>query len=100
MSPDIQLPESAIAAFLTKHHLPSAYRRLIMEHLSPLANWLLKLDAPRRTRLIGINGAQGTGKSTLAALLETHEAAVPPNGLLSLADWVELFVAARPWTDR
>ena len=30
---------------------------------------------------------------TLAALLETHEAAVPPNGLLSLADWVELFMA-------
>jgi D-glycerate 3-kinase len=39
---------------------------LITDHLSPLANWLLKHGTPRRTRLIGINGAQGTGKSTLA----------------------------------
>ena len=70
MSVDIHLPESAIAAFLRKHHLPSAYRQLITDHLSPLANWLLKHGTPRRTRLIGINGAQGTGKSTLADFIK------------------------------
>lgn len=70
MSVDMHLPESAIAAFLRKHHLPSAYRQLITDHLSPLANWLLEHGAPHGTRLIGINGAQGTGKSTLADFIK------------------------------
>jgi D-glycerate 3-kinase len=58
-----------IEEFIAAHRLPGRFAELIREHYIPLADWILKLKLADETPLIGINGAQGTGKSTLAAFL-------------------------------
>ncbi len=55
--------------FIAEHRLPEQFGDLIDEHYSPLARWLIQQHAPNETLFAGINGAQGTGKSTLAAFL-------------------------------
>ncbi len=55
--------------FLSQHRLPAAFQQLAERHYLPLAERLpteRQTDAPL---LLGINGAQGTGKSTLADFL-------------------------------
>ena len=57
-----------IDAFRKAHRLPDSFRRTAAGHYVPLARWLL--EAPgKRPPIIGICGAQGTGKSTLAEFL-------------------------------
>ena len=56
--------------FLARHRLPDAFRTLIDEHYFPLADWIAGRKDDGRPLLLGINGAQGTGKSTLADLLK------------------------------
>jgi len=55
--------------FIAEHRLPDAFHRTATKFYDPLAKWL----RPRLDRetpfLLGINGAQGTGKSTLAGYL-------------------------------
>ncbi len=55
--------------FISKHRLPDKFGDLIAEHYSPLAKWVVQQQKPEQTLFVGINGAQGTGKSTLAAFL-------------------------------
>ncbi|MDE0004250.1 MAG: hypothetical protein OXQ29_16295 [Rhodospirillaceae bacterium] len=64
--------------FCKAHALPDSFRRVADQHYVPLARWLLETSW-RITPIIGICGAQGTGKSTLAEYL-----AAALNGL---ADW-------------
>ena len=59
-----------IEDFISAHRLPDRFFKLIENHYSHLAEWLTKKRRPGRTFLLGINGAQGTGKSTLAAYLQ------------------------------
>ena len=62
-------------SFCKEHRLPDSFRRVIAKHYVPLARWLL--DVPRTTPpVIGISGAQGTGKSTLAEFLSMQLKAV------------------------
>ncbi len=56
--------------FIAEHRLPDKFRDLIDGHYSPLAKWVIQQHRPRKTLFLGINGAQGTGKSTLAAFLQ------------------------------
>ncbi len=56
--------------FIAEHRLPEQFGDLIDEHYSPLAMWLRQQRAQDETLFVGINGAQGTGKSTLAAFLQ------------------------------
>ena len=65
--------------FIAEHRLPDKFRDLIDAHYSPLARWVIQQHRPRKTLFLGINGAQGTGKSTLAAFLRL--------ALESNADW-------------
>jgi D-glycerate 3-kinase len=68
MTTVIELPAAVIDRFLVAHRLPDAYRDIIDEYLLPLAGWV----ADRLTDealLLGVNGAQGTGKSTLSEFL-------------------------------
>ena len=58
-----------ISAFMAKHRLPGAFRDLIARHYSPLASWLGNTHRPGEILFVGVNGAQGTGKSTLADYL-------------------------------
>ncbi|MFK8051606.1 MAG: hypothetical protein AB8F65_01440 [Woeseiaceae bacterium] len=61
----------SIDAFIEQHALPQAYVESARRAFLPLASWLnTQLDrAQGGAYVLGINGAQGTGKSTLAALL-------------------------------
>jgi D-glycerate 3-kinase len=59
-----------IEDFISAYQLPDKFRKLVEYHYSHLAEWLTKKRRPGRTFFLGINGAQGTGKSTLAAYLQ------------------------------
>ena len=61
-------PES-LATFLDEHRLPETYAATALEYFLPLADWLYRRRGDKHCLLLGINGAQGTGKSTLADFL-------------------------------
>ncbi len=57
------------AAFRDKHQLPESFAGTATEFFEPLARWVERRLADRtgfEPFVLGINGAQGTGKSTLA----------------------------------
>lgn len=56
--------------FLSRHRLADEFRHVAREHFLPLAERLPKLVSAGRPLLLGINGAQGTGKSTLGDFLQ------------------------------
>ncbi len=62
----ISLNSGQIDDFIAQHRLPGKFRKLIDLHYLPLASWVESRRLPGETLFIGINGAQGTGKSTLA----------------------------------
>lgn len=64
------LTEQEIAQFIRSHGLPPAFRGLISDHYLPLVAWLMSYRTTPATTLLGISGAQGTGKSTLADFLK------------------------------
>jgi len=55
--------------FLSRHRLPAEFRRIAEQHYLPLAKRLAQMRDGKRQLLLGVNGAQGTGKSTLADFL-------------------------------
>jgi len=55
--------------FIAEHRLPDSFRNTATKCYEPLAAWLRRRLARRTPFLLGVNGAQGTGKSTLAAYL-------------------------------
>jgi len=59
-----------ITGFIARHRLPDAFRELIVRHYAPLASWLMRTRRTTEVLFVGINGAQGTGKSTLADYLK------------------------------
>ena len=65
-----KLTHRQIEDFISAHRLPNKFFKLIENHYSHLAEWLTKTRIAERTFLLGINGAQGTGKTTLAAYLQ------------------------------
>lgn len=57
------------AAFRNKHQLPESFARIETEFYEPLGRWVEQRLTGREyseSFVLGINGAQGTGKSTLA----------------------------------
>jgi D-glycerate 3-kinase len=65
--------------FIATHGLPGSFRETVADAYEPLARWVGEKRWPARPPLLGINGAQGTGKSTLAAYLDVE--------LRSVHDW-------------
>lgn len=57
--------------FLARHRLPGSFASVVDEFYVPLARWLYERvsKADRGTFVLGINGAQGTGKTTLSNFL-------------------------------
>ena len=55
--------------FVGEHHLPDSFHRTATSFYEPLAAWLAGRIETTSPFLLGINGAQGTGKSTLADYL-------------------------------
>ena len=85
-----QLDESAISKFLSRHGLPEQYREAIDEFFLPLAAWLeARHRSDGTTLVVGINGAQGTGKSTLGDFLADacHELYGWTTAVLSIDDF-------------
>lgn len=59
-----------IAGFLTKHQLPDTYADIAQKWFIPLAQEIEShLNSAKRPFFIGINGCQGSGKSTLSDFL-------------------------------
>lgn len=58
------------ASFIEKNKLPPTFVDTISEYYLPLAQWINQQRPQNRTWTIGLNGAQGTGKSTLSAVLK------------------------------
>jgi len=69
---------ATVADFMVTERLPDSFLSTVQRFYFPLAQSIVRdttlvqltNDDRHRTRLIGINGAQGTGKSTLSALLK------------------------------
>jgi D-glycerate 3-kinase len=55
--------------FIAEHRLPDTFHRTATKFYEPLAAWLRRRIDQKSPFLLGINGAQGTGKSTLADYL-------------------------------
>lgn len=64
------LNNSQIAQFVSRHRLPDTFRSLIEKHYLQLAAWISGRRRPGETLIVGISGAQGAGKSTLADFLQ------------------------------
>lgn len=58
--------EPQIERFISQHRLPEKFRALIDEHYAPILSWLIPKRRVGDALFLGINGAQGTGKTTLA----------------------------------
>lgn len=64
------LTNQQIEEFISQHRLPDKFRNLIEVHYSRLVSWVMQIKHSSEPLFIGISGAQGTGKSTLAAFLK------------------------------
>jgi D-glycerate 3-kinase len=67
------------AAFRDKHQLPESFARTETEFYEPLGRWVEQRLSERQGSeplVLGINGAQGTGKSTLADFIREFLAGV------------------------
>ena len=63
------MQEQALQQFLAREQLPAAYADTVREVLQPLAAVLAARSALQPGLLVGINGAQGSGKTTLTRVL-------------------------------
>mgnify|MGYP003627084563 FL=1 len=66
-----QAPHPIIEQFITQERLPPVFAETAHDYYLPLSTYIAKLrgNAPG-TLVVGVNGAQGTGKSTLSLLLK------------------------------
>jgi len=71
--PPLDTP-SATADFIASHRLPAAFESTITAFYAPLAEKLPQLRPASTPLILGVCGAQGTGKSTLADYLAMHSA--------------------------
>lgn len=62
---------TAIDRLIEAEGLPLDYRSVVEAHWRPLADRIGDMWCDKRPLLVGINGAQGSGKSTLCKFLET-----------------------------
>jgi len=61
--------DKRVAAFIEAERLAPDYARLVRLHFLPLASWIASECVAGEQLLVGLSGAQGTGKSTLARFL-------------------------------
>jgi len=76
-----------IDVLIAEERLPPSYRAVVDQFWQPLANRIAREATSRHPLIVGVNGAQGSGKSTLCRFLEVL---LRPRGLravtLSLDD--------------
>ncbi len=59
-----------IDQLIADHALPPSYRAVVEQYWQPLATAIARKAVARKPLIVGINGAQGSGKSTVCAFLE------------------------------
>ncbi|MGI9201713.1 MAG: phosphoribulokinase [Woeseiaceae bacterium] len=62
--------DGQILELCAQHQLPATFQTDVVDHYLPLARALITYKPGNRPLVLGINGAQGTGKSTLAEFLK------------------------------
>ncbi|MGZ3267744.1 MAG: kinase, partial [Croceibacterium sp.] len=60
----------AVAALIASERLPDDYRAVVDDYWRPLADQIARRANATRPLLVGFNGAQGSGKTTLCRFLE------------------------------
>ena len=65
-----QTIQQQFAGFIQENGLPANFIDTINDYYLPLAQWINRQRPQDRTWIIGLNGAQGTGKSTLSTVLK------------------------------
>lgn len=75
-----------IHGFLTTHQLPSSYAEIAQQWFKPLCERLIKHQkGASRPLIVGINGSQGSGKSTLTSFIEAYLSSVHGKRVVSLS---------------
>ena len=75
-----------IHGFLTTHQLPSTYAETAQKWFTPLCEQLLKHQkGATKPFIVGINGSQGSGKSTLTSFIESFLSSVHNKQVVSLS---------------
>ncbi|QDG35061.1 kinase [Alteromonas mediterranea] len=75
-----------IHGFLTTHQLPSSYAETAQKWFTPLCEQLLKhQESATKPFIVGINGSQGSGKSTLTSFIEYYLSSVHGKQVVSLS---------------
>lgn len=64
------MSDDPVADLIVQHGLPRSYRQVVDRYWRPLADELARQTDRKKPLIVGINGAQGSGKSTLCAFLE------------------------------
>lgn len=66
----MQTPPSWLYSLIQEEALPSAFLDLVVDYYLPLAEWIAtQAKSQEEPLVVGINGAQGTGKSTMSKVL-------------------------------
>lgn len=66
LTEDKLLESPELNNFIQQHRLPGSYRAFIKTYLLPFLIWLEQKKQHGATLVLGVNGAQGTGKSTVS----------------------------------
>ncbi len=75
-----------ITAFLTQHRLPETYALSAQKWFVPVADALYShYKSAKKPLIVGINGCQGSGKSTLSAFIEAYLTAEYQLNVVSLS---------------
>lgn len=79
-----------IASFIQKHRLPDNFLAVAQKHYLPLCAQIDSAIGAKKSQspepfLLGINGAQGTGKSTLADFIADYARQLPQDKKLEVA---------------
>lgn len=64
------MTQDPIAALIAREALPASYTAIVETFWTPLATHIARLAASRKPLIVGVNGGQGTGKSTMCMFLE------------------------------
>lgn len=62
-----------LSAFIEQHNLPEEFRLTVKKHYKPLANRIFnQFNKSNNAYFVGINGCQGSGKSTLTGFIAEY----------------------------
>ena len=92
----LRIDTGIIESFVGRHSLPQRFKSMADAYYVPVARWIARRARRGECYLFGINGGQGTGKSTLAAFLRL---VLQENGLNVVALSIDDFYLTRSERD-